>query len=174
MAFKKTDSWGDEVFNAGTRGSFNPIRDLEKTLQRAIPELKAYNIMLCSEGDLNSATSMGWVFMDQADFGYKTIDDFNGAIGLKFGMQPDPSGHIKIGSNYILYMSKDYREKIKARRKEAYDDTQSRLDRSLAVSMPGDPRQGEMRKAAEEMQKKESTSYKVQAKGEPDRAEPDF
>lgn len=167
MGFPKVTDWSDEVYNAGTRGSFNPLHDLERELHRTIPDLRPYVIMLSSEDDLNSTTQMGWKHMDTGHFDFETVDDFNKAVGLRFGMRIDPHGHLMIGGNYIMLMPKTYREKVLGKRKEAYNMAQRRANDSLAVSMSGDPRGGEMRQYAEEISKRESTQHKVQFRGEP-------
>ena len=168
MGFPKITDWSDEVYNAGTRGSFNPLFHLERELHRVIPDLRPYVINLCSEEDLNQNTQMGWVHMDTGHFDYETVDDFNKAVGLRFGMRVDPHGHITVGGNYIMLMPKSYREKIEQKRKDAYNVTQKTLDESLAVTMPGDPRASEMKSGAEEMSKKGTDQYKVQFRGDPD------
>jgi hypothetical protein len=167
MGFPKVTDWSDEVYNAGTRGSFNPLRDLEKELHRVIPDLRPYTIMLCSDEDLNSTTQMGWKHMDSGHFDYETVEDFNKAVGLRFGMRIDPHGHIMGGGNYIMLMPNTYRERILDARKEAYNVTQDRANQSLAVSLSGDPRGGEMRQYASEISKRDSSEYKVQFRGEP-------
>jgi hypothetical protein len=111
---------------------------------------------------------MGWKHMDSGHFDYETVDDFNKAVGLRFGMRIDPHGHIMVGGNYIMLMPKSYREKILNKRQEAYDVTQQRANASLAVSMSGDPRGDEMRRYAEELSAKETSQYKLSVRGEPD------
>jgi hypothetical protein len=167
MGFKAINDWPEEVLNAGTRGEFNPLHDLERVLHEVFTDFRPYVIMFCSEEDLNSAMQIGWVHLKSEHFGYDAVKSFNKAVGLRFGMTLDVHNNIKVGGNYILYMPKSYREKIEKKRKEAYNVTQKTLDESLAVTMPGDPRASEMKSGAEEMSKKGTEQYTVQFRGEP-------
>jgi hypothetical protein len=169
MPFPKVTDWSDEVYNAGTRGAFNPLRDLEKELHRTIPDLRPYIIMLCSEEDLNSATQMGWKHMDSGHFDAETVDDFNRKVGLRFGMTLDVHSHIKIGGNYIMLMPKTYREKVNEKRHEALLEQRHRANMASAYAHPSDKNYKQMLEAAQEISEKQSTTYRVQASGEPDR-----
>ena len=171
MGFPKVTDWSDEVYNAGTRGSFNPLHDLERELHRTIPDLRPYALMLCSETDLNSSTQMGWKHMDTGHFDYETVDDFNRAVGLRFGMRVDPHGHIMVGGNYIMIMPYSYRDRILDERKNAYNLQNERANASAAYAHPQDPNASSMRAGASELAERDSTRYQVRVKGEPDREE---
>ena len=170
MAFPKLNQWSDKVYQAGTTGGFNILRDLERELQQAIPDLKAYNIGLFVEDDLKNVMPIGWVYMDYGHLDYETVESFNNAIGLRYGIVIDSSGHLKVGDNYIMIMPKDYREKVKAERKRAYDlQNQEAMDASTYVPQ-SDPRYEEMQEGAREAAQKGTSSKTVRVGGEPDGA----
>lgn len=173
MPFPKVSDWSDEVYNAGTRGAFNPLVHLKKELHRCYPDLRPYDIMLCSEDDLNNATQMGWVHMDSGHFDYESVNDFNAAVGLRFGMTIDPHGHIKVGSNYIMMMPETYRDKIRKIRKDALNRQKAQADNAAGMALSGDSRYSEMAEYAREVSAKTSSRYTVQTKGEPERGEGD-
>ena len=169
MAFPKVTDWSDEVYNAGTRGAFNALRDLEKELHRTIEDLRPYNIGLFSKDDVNDVSQMGWVHMKIEHFDYA---DFNRAVGLRYGMRDDGGGNIMSGENYIMMMPKNYRERVLSERTRVREAQEAAAHNAAAYVHPGDPNAASMREGALEMVNKDSTSYKVQAKGEPDRGEP--
>jgi hypothetical protein len=169
MAFPKVTDWSDTVYNAGTRGAFNVLRDLEKELHRTIEELRPYNIGLFSEDDINNVSTMGWRHMKSEHFDYA---DFNSAVGLRYGMRLDASSNIMVGNNYVMMMPKNYREKVLKERTRVREAQEEAAHNAAAYVHPGDPNAASMREGALEMVNKDSTSYKVQAKGEPDRGEP--
>jgi len=169
MAFPKVTDWSDEVYNAGTRGAFNALRDLEKELHRTIEDLRPYNIGLFSESDVNEVSQMGWVHMKIEHFEYA---DFNRAVGLRYGMRDDGGGNIMVGENYVMMMPKNYRERVLSERKRVREAQEMAAHNAAAYVHPGDPNAASMREGAKEMVAKDSTTYKVQAKGEPDRGDP--
>lgn len=168
MPFPKTTDWSDQVHNAGTRGSFNPLRDLQKEMHRSIPDLRPYEIGLFSAEDLRSVTQMGWVHMKSEHF---DVDDFNSVVGLRYGMTVDPSSNIKVGDNFVMMMPKTYREKVLAKRKEALNNQRERANQAAAYAHPSDRNYNQMMEAAQEISEQGSTRYKVQATGEPTRDE---
>lgn len=169
MGLPKTSDWSDKVYNAGTRGAFNPLRDLERELHQAIPDLRLYKIGLFSQDDLKNVMTMGWRHMDYGHLDYSTVDDFNKAVGLRYGLVVDAHGHIMIGGNYVLIMPKDYRKKVEAERAHALNEQRKRANQASAYAHPSDPRAKEMRDAALELSEKTSETYKVQVSGEPNR-----
>lgn len=170
MALPKLNQWSEKVYQAGTTGGFNVLRDLEPELQQAIPELKAYNIGLFVEDDLKNVMPMGWVYMDRGHLDYETTEDFNNAIGLRYGIVADASSHLKIGDNFIMIMPKDYREKIKAERKRAYEIQNNEAMAASTYVPKEDPNYEKMQEAAHEVAEKGTSSHKVQVGGEPDGA----
>jgi len=170
MAFPRLNQWSDKVYQAGTTGGFNVLRDLEKELQRAIPDLKAYNIGLFVEDDLKNVMPIGWVYMDYGHLDYETVESFNNAVGLRYGIVIDPSGHLKIGDNFIMIMPKDYREKVKAERKRAFDRQNQEAMNAGNFVPASDPRRAEMEEGAREVAEKGTSTHKVQVGGEPEGA----
>jgi hypothetical protein len=169
MPFPKVEDWPDEVYNAGTRGAFNLLRDLEKVLHKAIPDLREYNLGIIAEDDIKNVAPMGWVHMKEEHFDYA---DFNQAVGLRYGLQVDASGNIKAGECFIMMMPKNYRKRVLAERSRAREAQEATAHNSAAYVHPSDPNAASMREGALEMVNKDSTSYKVQAKGNPDHGTP--
>ena len=167
MPFPKVEDWSDEVYQAGTRGGFNVLRDLPRELQRAIPDLRNFKLGLCSETDLKEWRSMGWVHMTFDHLDYETINDFNAAIGLRFGLRPDVHSHITVGDNYIMIMPNKYREKVDLRRKEALINQREQAVAASAISVGSDPRADEMYEGALETAQRGTTRATVIGKGQP-------
>lgn len=171
MGFPKVNEWPEQVYQAGTVGGFNILRDMEKALHHAIPDLRPYNIGFFVETDLKSVMPMGWIHMDYGHLDFETKDDFNRAIGLRYGLTIDANGHLKVGDNFIMIMPKNYRERIIEERKRALDKQNAMMDGAAAYAHPSDPRASEMKAGAYELSEKGSERYKVQVKGEPERSE---
>lgn len=168
MGLPKVSDWSDDVYQAGTRGGFNPLVHLKPELDRAYPDFQAYELMFSSEDDLKNTTSMGWVHLDYGMFDHESVQDFNKAVGLRYGMILDVHGHIKIGDNYIMIMPKKFRESIKLARKEALAEQNRRANNSAAYAHPSDPEYSKMQQGAQEIASETSSRYKVAVGGEPE------
>jgi len=173
MAFPKVNEWPENVRHAGTVGGFNTLRDLPMALQEAITDLRDFNIGFFVEEDLKNVVPMGWRHMTMEHLDYKTVDDFNKAVGLRYGLVVDANSHIKVGDNYLMIMPKKYREILQLERKKALDKQNALADQKATYVHPNDPNYGEMKRAAEETAEKGSSRVKVQVKGEPDRSDRD-
>jgi len=167
MAFPKASEWNkfDAVQNAGTRGGFNPLRDLQKIMHENIPDLRPYEIGFFAESDVNEMTTMGWIHMKTEHFDVK---DWNNEIGTRYNLRTDGGTNVMYGNSYIMMMHKDHRERILAARKEAFMNQQRAADNAGAYAHPQDPNRRDMLRGAKELTEKDSTRYKVQAKGEPE------
>jgi len=170
MAFPKASEWTkfDAVQNAGTRGGFNPLRDLEKIMQENIPDLRVYNIGFFSESDVNEMSTMGWIMLKTEHF---DVEDWNREIGTRYNLRTDGGANVMYGNNYLMMMHKDHREKIKQARLDAYKKQQAIADNAGAYAHPKDPNRNEMLQGAKEISSKDSTRYRVQTSGTPEYVE---
>lgn len=164
MAFPKRQEWSDNVLNAGTRG-FNLLRDFEREMHLAYPGTSHLKFGYFSESDINHVSTMGWRFFEKDMF---DVEDWNKAVGLMFGLRYDASGNIMHGENYIMIMSKDYRNEIilPARKAEITKLEQS-ADEAASYVHPEDPEYNKMKDHAMELSEKTSEKYKVKVKGTP-------
>lgn len=166
MAFPKLSDWSkfDAVQNAGTRGGFNPLRDLEKLMQDNIPDLRNYNLCFSSEADINQNSTMGWILLKTEHF---DVEDFNREIGTRYNLHTDGGANVMYGSNYLMIMHKGHREKILDARLDALNEQNAIAKAAGAYAHPKDPNRGEMLQGASEIASKDSVRYKVQATGTP-------
>jgi len=171
MALPKVNDWPDKVRHAGTVGGFNILRDLAGALQEAIPDLKNFEIGLFVEEDLKNIMPIGWRYMTLEHLDFKTVDDFNRTVGLRYGLVVDANSHIKVGDNFIMIMPKKYRELVVQERQRALDKQNALADAKAAYVHPNDPNFAEMKAAAEEIAEGGAARAKVQVRGEPDRVE---
>ena len=98
------------------------------------------------------------------------VEDWNTTVGLRFGLTVDASDNVKHGNNYIMLMSREYREKvILPERLEAIKRIERAADEDAVVVHPEDPEYNKMKDAGREIAKTEKK--KIQIRGEPDRKE---
>ena len=167
MAFPKLSEWNkfDAVQNAGTRGGFIAIRDLEKLLQENIPDLRNYNLCFSSEADINQNSTMGWILMKTEHF---DVEDWNREIGTRYNLHTDGGANIMYGDNYLMIMHKKHREKVLEARLNALNEQNAIAKSAGAYAHPQDPNRSEMLQGASAIANKDSEKYKVQAKGTPE------
>ncbi len=166
MAFPKVSDWSEKVYNAGAMG-FNLLRDFEREMHEAYPDTQDYNFGYFSESDINNVSTMGWVHLKGSMF---EVEDWNTAVGLRFGLQVDASDNIKYGENFVMMMPKHHRETvILPARLEAIKKIESAADEDAVVVHPEDPEYNKMKDAGRKFAKSEKV--KVQIKGTPDRSE---
>jgi len=164
MAFPKVSDWSDSVYNAGAMG-FNLLRDFEKEMHRAYPDTQAYTFGYFSDSDISSVSTMGWVHLKGSMF---DVEDWNTAVGLRFGLVKDVSDNVKYGENYIMLMPRQHREDvILPSRKRAAERMEAAADDDAIVVHPEDPEYNKMKDAGREIARSEKV--KVQVKGTPDR-----
>jgi hypothetical protein len=116
--------WRDdaEIANAGTQG-WNPLAHLEDLLHRNIPGIRPFKIGHCTESDLPTWGSIGWVHLKREQF---KVDNFNEAVGFGLGLS-DETGVIKFNDNYIMIMPKDYRRRVQDKRNEIFEESLNRI-----------------------------------------------
>ena len=166
MAFPKVSDWSEKVYSAGARG-FNLLVDFEREMHRVYPDTKPYNFGYFSKDDVNHQSTIGWVHLKGSMF---DVEDWNTTVGLRFGLTVDASDNVKYGDNYIMLMSREYREKvILPERLEAIKRIERAADEDAVVVHPEDPEYNKMKDAGREIAKTEKK--KIQIRGEPDRKE---
>ena len=166
MAFPKVSDWSENVYNAGATG-FNLLRDFEREMHKAYPDTQVYNFGYFSETDINHVSTMGWVHLKGSMF---EVEDWNTAVGLRFGLVADASDNIKYGENYIMLMPRQHRDEvILPARLDAIRKIEAAADEDAVVVHPEDPEYNKMKDAGREIAKSEKV--KVQVKGEPDRGD---
>ncbi len=160
--FPKRQEWSDKVLNAGTRG-FNLLRDFEREMHSAYPGTSHLKFGYFSKSDLNSVFTMGWRNFKSDMF---DVEDFNDAVGSKFGLQVDVHNNITYDENYIMIMDKTFREEvILPERKAAIDRLEASADEAATYVHPEDPEFNKMKDHAREISEKTSVKYKVPVKG---------
>ena len=167
MAFPKLSEWNkfDAVQNAGTRGGFIAIRDLEKLLQANIPDLRNYNLAFASESDINQNSTMGWIMLTTGMF---DVEDWNREIGTRYNLRTDGGANVMYGNNYLMIMHKGHREKVLGARLGALNE-QNAIAKSIGgYAHPQDPNRSEMLEGAASIAGKDSVKYKVQSAGTPE------
>lgn len=167
MPFPKVEDWDEAITNAGTRG-FNPLADFEREVHRSYPDLRPYTFCFSSESDMNNNQIIGWKPMQGNHF---DVDDFTKAFGLRYGVRLDASDNVRLGENYVLLMPNKHREIILNERKKADDRMKQRALDAQSYVHPADPEYNKMKDAAQDFAEKNTESYKLQVKGEPDRKE---
>jgi len=164
MAFPKRQEWSDNVLNAGTRG-FNLLRDFEREMHLAYPDTSHLKFGYFSDTDINHVHTMGWRHFKGDMF---DVEDWNTAVGLRFGVRVDASNNIMHGENYIMIMDRGFRDEIilPARKAEITKLEQS-ADEAASYVHPEDPEYNKMKDHASELSEKTSVKYKVKVKGTP-------
>ena len=128
----------DIISSAGTKG-WNPLHDLPELLWEAIPDLQQFIIGHCSEDDIPTWKTIGWVHMRRDHF---EVDNFNEAIGLGLGLD-DSSGVIKFRDNFLMIMPKDYRKRVTDKRNEVFEDSYERMSRQVGTIVDRNDPDGE-------------------------------
>jgi hypothetical protein len=91
---------------ASTRG-FNPLVEIPKLLYEAYPNLRDLEFGFFIREDIPARRIDGWDFLTPDEF--PDWQEFNNAIGLRFGMVLDADNHFKVKENYVMVMGRDYR-----------------------------------------------------------------
>lgn len=166
MAFPKVSDWSEKVYNAGGMG-FNLLRDFEREMHEAYPDTKLYNFGYFTGNDVNNVSTMGWVHLKGSMF---DVEDWNTAVGLRFGLVADASDNVKFGENYIMMMPRAHRDEvILPERKEATKRLEASADEDSVIVHPEDPEYNKMKDAGRDIAKTEKV--KVQVGGTPDHGE---
>ena len=157
--------WSDNVLNAGARG-FNLLRDFEFEMHHAFPDTKHLNFGYFSKDDINSVFTMGWRHFKGTMF---DVEDWNSAVGLRFGMRLDANDNIMFEENYIMIMDRSFRDEIiLPKRKAEIDKVEKSADEASTYVHPDDPEHNRMKDRAHELSEATSEKYKLQVRGTPD------
>lgn len=99
----------EDIANAPTRG-YSPQIELPKSLRKAYPELNDFEIGFTDKDPLPQWYGIGWRHLDGHMF--PDIESFSRAVGTRFGVVLDAEGHVRQGTNYIMIMPRQYRERV--------------------------------------------------------------
>jgi hypothetical protein len=122
-----------ELLNASTKG-WNVLMRLPEMLRKYYDWAKPLEFGFFSEADINEARSYGWMHV-QTDFFSENsaLEDYNAMVATPFGLI-DHGGVIKCRGNFLMMMSKDFREKQMERRREAREKSNADSLRGSASS----------------------------------------
>ena len=155
--------WSEKAYNAQHLG-FNLLRDFEPMMHERYPESRDYVFGYFSEDDINNQQTLGWRFMTGDMF---KVENFNKVVGSRFGLRLDVHDRIMHGNNYIMVMSKRYRdEEVLPARLAAIKRVEAAADEESVVVHPEDPEYNKMKDAGRKIAKTERV--KVQVRGAPD------
>jgi len=163
--FPKRAEWGDAVLNAGARG-FNLLRDFEREMHYAYPDTNHLNFGYFSKDDINSVYTMGWRHFKGSMF---DVEDWNSAVGLRFGLRLDVHDNIMYDENYIMIMDRSFRDEIiLPARNEEINKVEKSANEAATYVHPDDPEHNRMKDRALELSEATSEKYKVQVRGTPE------
>jgi len=155
--------WSERATSARALG-FNLLRDFEPMMHELYPESRAYNFGFYSEDDVNNQMTFGWRFMTGDMF---DVENFDATVGTRFGIRLDVHNRVMHGNNYIMLMSKSYRDDvILPERLQAIRNVEAAADEESVIVHPEDPEYNKMKDAGREIARSEKT--KVQVRGTPD------
>lgn len=158
--------WSDRASYAQHLG-FNLLRDFEPLMHELYPESRAYNFGYYSEEDLNNVQTIGWKFLTPDMF---NVENFEQAVGSRFGLRINVHNRVMHGNNYIMLMSKKHRDEvILPARKAQHRRREEAADEQAVIVHPEDPEFNKMKDAGRKLAKTERA--KVQVKGSPERGE---
>lgn len=129
----------EAILASGTKG-FNVLTELPRLLSKHYPWLQDFRIGFCDKNQLQHWGSIGWAFLRTEHF---EIDNFNQAVGLRFGLVDD-GGNIKFRDNYLMIMPKDFRKRQINMRNEEADRMISAQTEGQKYVSPADPRGQEL------------------------------
>lgn len=168
MAFigPKQSDWSERAYSASV-GGFNLLRDFEPEMHRVYPETRKYKFGFYSESGVPERSTYGWVHLKGSMW---DVEDFNGVVGLRFGVTVDASDNVKHGENFIMIMPRQYRDEILLpAEKQKIVALEELSEKAGAFVHPSDPEKNKMQDAA--MKIASTERYKVQFDGEPDHGE---
>jgi hypothetical protein len=169
MAFPKVGNWSDRVYNAGA-GGFNLLRDFEKEMWKVYPETRVYKFGFFSDDGVPEVSTYGWVHLQGGMF---DVEDWNTAVGLRFGLAVDASDNVKYADNFIMIMPRQYREDvIYVGERKRIAEAENAADDAGAFVHPSDPEFNKMKDRARELASTEKFDLRPMPGAEPDRGEP--
>ena len=137
MARPKVSDWkaDESVLRAGTRG-FNILDELPLALQKAFPWLKEFEFGFFIDEHVPHRTSIGWAHLKKSHL-EDGVDEFNQAIGLRFGLTTDGTDNLMWRENYIMIMPNEFRAKLWNIRHKMDDEQMARNVGGGAFIPPG-------------------------------------
>ena len=132
----------DEIVAAGVSG-FSPLEQVPKLLTEAFADFKNIVFGFFVESDLQHVMSLGWEFLTKEDF---NPDTMNEVLPARFGLEVKADGRLKWRDNYLMFMHKDFREKVQNARNTAHEEKYRSSIEGRAYVSPHDPRGAEMSK----------------------------
>lgn len=127
------------IRNSGFKG-FNILTELPKLMSEEIDWMADFQLGFCSEADMPSWTSQGWVPLRKEHF---EIEHFNAAVGLRFGLT-DTDGIIRSDENVLMIMPKEYRKMLEDKRNQDFEEYYARTMSDQTYVVPEDPRRAEI------------------------------
>lgn len=146
MAFKEFTKayWEskDGIIDAGVRG-FSPLEQVPKLLTEAFVDFKNLVFGFFVKADLQHVTSIGWEFLMKDHFNPDTLNE---VLPARFGIEVQSDGRLMWRENYLMFMHKDFRQKVVDARHRAYEDKYTASIEGRAYVSPHDPNAQEMAK----------------------------
>ena len=145
-----------ELLNTSVRG-WNTLENLPRMLQKYCDWAKPLVFGFFTGEDVYEARANGWEHVQTGFF--EGMDEYNKLVSTPFGLIDD-GGVVKWKDNYLMMMSKDFREDEMAAKHAAYEKEMSQVLKNHSYAHPADPRYAEMKRASEELSTGET--YRVQ------------
>lgn len=169
MAFPKVSDWSENVYNAGA-GGFNLLRDFEKEMHKVYPDTQPYKFGYFSDDGVPEISTYGWRHLQGNMF---DVEDWNSAVGLRFGLSVDASDNVRYADNFIMIMPRQYREDvIYVGERKRIDAAENAAEDAGAFVHPNDPEYNKMKDRARELASSEKFELRPAPGAEPDRGEP--
>lgn len=164
----KVSDWSEATYSAGING-INLLAHFEKEIHRVYPGTNKYKFGFFSADGAEEASTAGWVFLKGAMF---EVEDWNSAVGLRFGLTRNADDNIKHRENYLMIMPLVFRDDVlyPAQRRNM-DRLDAAADEAQTFVHPSDPEFNKMKDRARELASTEK--YKLQMEGEPEHSVPD-
>lgn len=159
----KVSDWSEATYSAGING-INLLAHFEKEMHRVYPGTQKYKFGFFSAEGAQEASTAGWVFLKGEMY---EVEDWNSAVGLRFGLSRNADDNIKHRENYLMIMPLKFREDVlypAQKRSEARLDAAA--DEAQTFVHPNDPEFNKMKDRARELA--DTTKYKLQMEGEPE------
>lgn len=130
----------DDIIAAGVSG-FSPLEQVPTLLKEAFADFANLEFGFFVESDLQHVMSIGWEFLTKSDFNPDTLNE---VLPARFGLEEVGDGRLKWRDNFLMFMHKDFREKVIAARHAAHEDQYTSSVEGRAYTSPHDPNAKEM------------------------------
>jgi hypothetical protein len=165
----KVSDWSEATYSAGING-INLLAHFEKEIHRVYPGTNKYKFGFFSADGAEEASTAGWVFLKGAMF---EVEDWNSAVGLRFGLTRNPDDNIKHRENFLMIMPMAFREDVLyPAQKRNMDRLDEAAEDAQAFVHPSDPEFNKMKDRARELSSSEKFDLRPQMGAEPDRGAP--